>query len=1272
MLRFFKIQTEDSSISISSNNCSSILGSNNSTSSSSSNYHHFVVVSKCVDCSSISISISIDITTTINNNSIVNIIMSMKRKDRSIKLADYAADDGDGDVDGDDMDELGMFMKAAQANRTRNVWGDDRDKADKAKARVEGKLFKYFSRLTVEINDDNDDSHNNNHIDQDIDRGNRQAVSLAKGLDALDCLQKIQGIFKKFKDDVHKEIFISVAKSNKIVKLKELLELCAKQEKDYNAQDIDYTCIDEDRDLAYQCCHIILSFFEIKNRVLRKVLSTNVRTTTKGKETKDEAKSRCENEIATRANAIDQLAVLVQSKDLFCSEKCAKAISAVYKEGWLASIDDIEAVNVRRERREYNDEIKKKIKTCLVFLRRLLEVDTVNTVSSQMDILKTRVAHCKLVTNFEIMLNSVPAICCDLMMYNELTDNLKPNVYHDDWLVDVIYIIAALFRGHSVKDMYRSWKEGFSKKDRALLKTKTQTPSPAPTSSNASMDVLMKNKLKELVKKDADKRNSLMSNARNGRSSATYKINRAPVQLTEEEMIKNEADNPDDNKHKRVQAVSAIIVSKLSTSDTIGNVQNKRNKKSLTFAPTTSRVPESYAQDPDGPTACAVMASIMDKLCSSGGLNRLAARVNKGKINDDGLIITDIDRGIDAELIYFQVLSTLLQFNRLKLEDEKRQFEKHQVTSPEGWEPDLSNVFYVLESITWRSALDCMDQLHQKKHYQEEYIPMMVYKELICYLRLMLESSSEAHHEVAVSIMHRLFYVSSERQDPLPQLVRNWSPGVYDRKHLNCLVEIVHETMKTLEVAQSRFESKRNEVSKRKKGLDLDQKILACLRSKPEDYFKRLVNNESVRMYTKLLSKYESNEISINHYVYCFMQRVCNYKLEQEYKTKAANSDGVEEEVGLGHLLFNIQTLTVFSQILNDSKVEKQKEMQPILRLIRHVTRRFGDASKKNHMLFVEALFQHSRAHEFVLLIDSVYEAPMYVSMAQNKNEREQEDREFIADDDKPVEVGNDEYGDEFEDDMFRSVKKKKREKRSKERTKGRRERKPKRKPWTEDEDDIIREQYDIYKGSRSMFDMIMNDPKLIALGNDRSSRDIEKRIVQLKLNIEGIRNDNDNDNDDNDSDDNDNDDNDYDSDNNNDKNIALSDSENEGSNNMKSNVSSASKESVAARDDNNNSSSSNIDSILDIEMDKDPDSFESRLRENWEQVSDDDDLPRKRTSNEKLSKKKKLQKRSSKMDDADDSDVDGIDDNIVDRVENKENMPVKKRQIVIDSDDDL
>jgi hypothetical protein len=791
-----------------------------------------------------------------------------------------------------------------------------------------------------------------------------------------------------------------------------------------------------------------------------------------------------------------------------------------------------------------------------------------------------------------------------------------------------------------------------------MIKAKTSSSSSNGTTSsstNNAVDIMMKGKLKDLMKQDVERRNNLLSNA-HGRSTATYKINRAPVQLTEEEMLKNETDNPD-SKHKQVQAVSSRIISKLNTSDVAVNVQNKRNKKSLTFAPTTNKVSESFSQDPDGPMACAVMASIMDKLCSSGGLNRLAARVNMGKINDDGLIITDLDRGIDAELIYFQVLSTLLQYNRLKLEDEKRHFEKRQVVDHEGWEADLSNVFYVLEAVTWRSALDCLDQLHLKKQFQEEYIPMILYKELVCYLRLMLESTSEAHHEVAVSIMHRVFYVTQERQDPLPQLLRTWAPGVYDRKHLNCLVELVHETMKTLEVAQSRFESKGNDGKRKKKGLDLDQKILACLRFKPEEYFKRLVSNESVRMYTKLLSKYDSNEININHYVYCFMQRVCNYKLVQDHKTTPANSDGGEEEVGLGHLLFNVQTLNVFSQILNDPKVDKQKEMQPILRLIRHVTRRFGDASKKNHMLFVESLFQHAREHRFVLLIDSVYDAPMYANLIQRNAERQQEEEEFIVDDDKPVDNVDDDYGDEFEDDMFQAQKKKKKKDKEK-RPKDKREKKPKRKLWTEDEDDIVREQYGVYKGSRSIFDMIANDPKLIALGNDRSKKDIEKRVMELKLNLEGYHGGSDDIDMNDDENDNDSDDN------NNDKNIAFSDSDNEGSN-IKSNVSSASKTSATK-------ANAIIDNILDIPAEDDINSFEKRLRENWEQGSDDDELPRKRSNNDKMSKKKKLQKKlSNKIND--DDDISDIGE--TETTENKENLPSlpsKKRQLVIDSDDDL
>jgi hypothetical protein len=52
--------------------------------------------------------------------------------------------------------------------------------------------------------------------------------------------------------------------------------------------------------------------------------------------------------------------------------------------------------------------------------------------------------------------------------------------------------------------------------------------------------------------------------------------------------------------------------------------------------------------------------------------------------------------------------------------------------------------------------------------------------------------------------------------------------------------------------------------------------------------------------------------------------------------------------------------------------------MEPLIRLIKSVIRRFERAVQKNHQLLSEILFQHAHAQNFIMEIDSVYEAPAY------------------------------------------------------------------------------------------------------------------------------------------------------------------------------------------------------------------------------------------------------------------------------------------------------
>jgi hypothetical protein len=113
------------------------------------------------------------------------------------------------------------------------------------------------------------------------------------------------------------------------------------------------------------------------------------------------------------------------------------------------------------------------------------------------------------------------------------------------------------------------------------------------------------------------------------------------------------------------------------------------------------------------------------------------------------------------------------------------------------------------------------------------------------------------------------------------------------------------------------------------------QYISGCLNFDPQDYFKRyLANNQTVRMYTKLLSFYSTNESQTNHYAFCYLQRLCSFRLEQTHPTQARKSDTIappgepEDTLTLGHLLFNVPTLTVFTAILSDTYASKQKVNQ--------------------------------------------------------------------------------------------------------------------------------------------------------------------------------------------------------------------------------------------------------------------------------------------------------------------------------------------------------
>lgn len=183
---------------------------------------------------------------------------------------------------------------------------------------------------------------------------------------------------------------------------------------------------------------------------------------------------------------------------------------------------------------------------------------------------------------------------------------------------------------------------------------------------------------------------------------------------------------------------------------------------------------------------------------------------------------------MDKEIIYFEVLSSLLKYNRLKLSYDKSQHEEqasstglglyNDFTSEgdvgrarvlstaggggegagvsatlTGWVPSLQNVINALDNLSFRRVFESLEKLQttQVKRFADMVSPLGLYKEMICYLRVLLESSDETHNEFAIARLYSIFYTSSERKDPLPRILAEWSPGKESYRIMHTLLCIL-------------------------------------------------------------------------------------------------------------------------------------------------------------------------------------------------------------------------------------------------------------------------------------------------------------------------------------------------------------------------------------------------------------------------------------------------------------------------------------------------
>ena len=320
-----------------------------------------------------------------------------------------------------------------------------------------------------------------------------------------------------------------------------------------------------------------------------------------------------------------------------------------------------------------------------------------------------------------------------------------------------------------------------------------------------------------------------------------------------------------------------------------------KRKTALVVAP-SGQAGDAAHRDP---LAVSAAATFIDGLLDSGGFAQVVFRVKEHLRRGDNSI------GPDEEEAFYKIVSFCLRYYRLRVEYEgsmEGTVERREGDGSGGWVPRLQPIMQCLDRLSFHRVCSAMRSLIEgKKH--EQVTPLIgTYIEMLSYLHVLLGSTDTCHHELAAAALFALFYRSADRLDPLPLLLREWRPTLHDTAHTSLLVELLHTTMKVLDKARDVFsmheenmDPGRKDKKKKKgsKGLEdvsdkyevaVQQYITSVLCFDCNEYFRRLVSNQSVRMYARMLELFRSNTPKTNHYIFVFIRLAAWFTSKSMYQ----------------------------------------------------------------------------------------------------------------------------------------------------------------------------------------------------------------------------------------------------------------------------------------------------------------------------------------------------------------------------------------------------
>ena len=337
----------------------------------------------------------------------------------------------------------------------------------------------------------------------------------------------------------------------------------------------------------------------------------------------------------------------------------------------------------------------------------------------------------------------------------------------------------------------------------------------------------------------------------------------------------------------------------------------------------------------------------------------------------------------------------------------------------------IGSLIFTMDIFTMDLLFRSMDLYQQKRQYTELAMAVSMWMELVHLLQLLFHSNEQRpqssairaldgggnnknNHDndvsnddennteqiMALGLLHRLFYNTSEPLDRLPWLFSQWEPGTTTREYVADLVELCHVQLKLLQDVSHTFQQQEQngtqiEQKKRrstKAAVLTEDATVQQMQEAARDFDlnsyirKRLVSAPTVAMYIHLLGQFEHNTVTTNHRIVAFLKnRVSKQVL---YVSQDDDDDDIEEydsikqqdhnrnnssttttagllprvTVTLQPLLYQYSLFTILDRILHLSGSLPKEDERHLVPWAANLVSDFCQATQRNPMLWIEAL----------------------------------------------------------------------------------------------------------------------------------------------------------------------------------------------------------------------------------------------------------------------------------------------------------------------------